>query len=95
MPGAARGDLPGDWGAELDFILHGSEGLPVTRLLGGMNYSADLERNIRFRTYASGCQLYLAERRMARMVNPGFPPQVDRAPERGAFSPDTEYLEVL
>jgi len=42
IPRDARGDIPGEWNAELDYILRGTEGLPVTRLLRGVTYSADL-----------------------------------------------------
>jgi hypothetical protein len=42
IPTAARGDLTDEWNTELDFILRGTEGLPVTRLLRGISYSADL-----------------------------------------------------
>ena len=42
VSGAVRSDLTGEWDAELDFILHGTEGLPLTRLLRGVSYSADL-----------------------------------------------------
>jgi hypothetical protein len=42
VPGAVRSDLTSEWDAELDFILHGTEDLPLTRLLRGVNFSADL-----------------------------------------------------
>jgi hypothetical protein len=42
IPRDARGDITGEWNAELVYILRGTEGLPVTRLLRGVTYSADL-----------------------------------------------------
>jgi len=39
---AARDDLADEWNAELDFIVYGTEGLPLTRLLRGLIFSADL-----------------------------------------------------
>lgn len=42
IPRTARGDITDEWRAELEYILRGTEGLPVTRLLRGVTYSADL-----------------------------------------------------
>jgi hypothetical protein len=42
IPRAARSDLTDEWEAELDYILRSTEGLPLTRLLRGVIYSADL-----------------------------------------------------
>ena len=42
IPPDARGDITGEWNAELDHILRDTEGLPITRLLRGVTYSADL-----------------------------------------------------
>lgn len=42
IPHAARGGLTEEWQAELDFILHGTDGLPATRLLRGASFSVDL-----------------------------------------------------
>lgn len=42
LPRSVRGDLSAEWSAELDYILHEAEGLPITRLLRGVCYSTDL-----------------------------------------------------
>lgn len=42
IPRTDRNDLTDEWQAELDFVLHGTEGLPLTRLLRGVLFSADL-----------------------------------------------------
>jgi hypothetical protein len=42
IPAAARSDLIEEWEAELDVILHDTEGLPLTWLVRGINFSADL-----------------------------------------------------
>lgn len=42
IPRTARDDMTDEWSAELEYILRGTEGLPVTRLLRGVTYSADL-----------------------------------------------------
>jgi hypothetical protein len=42
IPRTARSDMADEWNAELEYILRGTEGLPVTRLLRGVTYSADL-----------------------------------------------------
>jgi len=39
-----RGDLTREWAAELDFIVSGTKGLPVTRLLRGLRFAASLLR---------------------------------------------------
>jgi hypothetical protein len=42
VPESDRADLRDEWDAELTFILRDAEGLPVTRLIRGIAYSADL-----------------------------------------------------
>jgi DNA helicase HerA-like ATPase len=42
IPRDVRGDITAEWNAELYYILRGTEGLPVTRLLRGVTYSVDL-----------------------------------------------------
>jgi hypothetical protein len=42
IPESDRADLKDEWDAELTFILRDTEGLPVTRLIRGIAYSADL-----------------------------------------------------
>jgi hypothetical protein len=42
IPAADRSDLTGEWDAELDLILHRTDGLPISRLLRGVWFSADL-----------------------------------------------------
>ncbi len=42
LPRDVRGDLTSEWAAELDFIVSGAEGLPVTRLLRGLRFAASL-----------------------------------------------------
>ena len=42
IPRAERQDVIGEWRAELDFILDETDGLPLTRLLRGIHYSASL-----------------------------------------------------
>jgi hypothetical protein len=42
IPRADRADLTAEWEAELDAVLHGTDGLPLTRLLRGIWFSADL-----------------------------------------------------
>jgi hypothetical protein len=44
LPRDVRSDLTCEWAAELDFIVSGTEGLPVTRLLRGLGYAASLLR---------------------------------------------------
>jgi hypothetical protein len=42
IPRTDRSDLTGEWDAELDLILHGTDGLPISRLVRGVWFSADL-----------------------------------------------------
>jgi hypothetical protein len=42
LPRANRADVVEEWDAELNFVLHGTEALPLTRLLRGFWFSADL-----------------------------------------------------
>src|SRR5262249_32787720 len=44
LPRRTRDDVLGEWRAELDFILSDTDGLPLTRLIRGMCYSASLLR---------------------------------------------------
>ena len=44
LPRDVRSDLASEWLAEVDRIVSGTEGLPVTRLLKGLRYAADLLR---------------------------------------------------
>jgi hypothetical protein len=44
LPRDVRGDLADEWTAELDFIVSGTDGLPVTRLLRGLRFAASLVR---------------------------------------------------
>jgi hypothetical protein len=41
-PSSVRGDLTDEWSTELGIILRDTEGLPLTRLVRGVSYSADL-----------------------------------------------------
>lgn len=40
VPPGLRDDLAAEWNAELGFLLTGTDGMPVTRLLRGIRYSA-------------------------------------------------------
>jgi hypothetical protein len=42
IPKAVRSDVVEEWNAELEFILRATEGLPLTRLVRGTRYAADL-----------------------------------------------------
>ncbi len=42
LPEAARSDVVDEWNAELEFILRETEGLPLSRLVRGTRYSADM-----------------------------------------------------
>jgi hypothetical protein len=44
LPRDARSDLTDEWTAELDFIVSGTDGLPVTRLVRGLRFAASLLR---------------------------------------------------
>jgi exopolysaccharide biosynthesis polyprenyl glycosylphosphotransferase len=44
VPRRTRQDVLGEWRAELDFILSDTDGLPLTRLIRGLHYSASLLR---------------------------------------------------
>jgi hypothetical protein len=44
LPRDVRSDLGDEWKAELDFIVSGTDGLPVTRLLRGLHFAASLLR---------------------------------------------------
>ncbi len=44
LPRDVRTDLADEWKAELDFIVSGTDGLPVTRLLRGLHFAASLLR---------------------------------------------------
>ena len=44
LPRDVRSDLADEWKAELDFIVSGTDGLPVTRLLRGLRFAASLLR---------------------------------------------------
>jgi hypothetical protein len=44
LPRDVRSDLADEWKAELDFIVSGTDGLPVTRLLRGLHFAASLLR---------------------------------------------------
>jgi hypothetical protein len=47
VPHAMRDDLAAEWNAELHYILRGSEGLPITRLIRGIRYAVGLLRAAR------------------------------------------------
>jgi hypothetical protein len=57
IPAAARSELIEEWQAELAVILRDTEGLPLTRLVRGISFSADL--------------LLRGARAMAREIGPG------------------------
>ena len=42
LPRELRDDAAAEWRAELDFVLHGTQGEPITRLLRGIRYAAGL-----------------------------------------------------
>jgi hypothetical protein len=42
LPGELRADLGGEWRAELQFVLAGTDGLPVSRFLRGIRFAAGL-----------------------------------------------------
>jgi ABC-type multidrug transport system fused ATPase/permease subunit len=42
IPGELRDDLVAEWNAELEFVLTGTDGMPLTRLVRGIRYSAGL-----------------------------------------------------
>ncbi len=42
LPRELRDDVAAEWRAELDFVLSGTDGEPITRLLRGIRYSAGL-----------------------------------------------------
>ena len=44
LPRDVRSDLADEWKAELDFIVAGTDGLPVTRFLRGLRFAASLLR---------------------------------------------------
>jgi len=44
LPRDVRSDLADEWTAELDFIISGTDGLPVTRLVRGLRFAVSLLR---------------------------------------------------
>jgi hypothetical protein len=42
VPAGMREDLAAEWTAELEFVLTGTDGMPLTRLVRGIRYSAGL-----------------------------------------------------
>lgn len=45
LPRELRDDMTAEWRAELHFVLHGTEGMPLTRLLRGIRYSLSLVKS--------------------------------------------------
>jgi hypothetical protein len=45
LPRELRDDMAAEWRAELHFVLHGTEGLPLARLLRGIRYSLGMVKS--------------------------------------------------